>query len=424
MNIVIIGANGFVGKYVFGYFYNKPGMRVIGIGRTKPDNIPLENFYCKNVLSVSKEEWSQIIPNDSIVINCVGVLESPDGSDIEHNALWMNNLFALTTIKKFIYFSALGVSKENQRFSPYIQSRVSAEGIIADYAIKKEFVAYILRPSFIYGHTCYGGSESLRALAGASGVIPMYKAGGTKFAPVCIQDINHIINSLLSEVDKPGTSHIIPISGPDILTTKEIVKIYSKWLNTKGPTIIYAPLILLKIMGQLGRFIPLWNMSPAMVRQMQMDYIEPHGGSKYVRGIRMQSMHDFLIQNPANDSERYHSNIGFIRPFLYISIIFMWIFSGILGLTSYKKGLKEFPFLAKKVSLPLVILSSLIDLYFAKNMLQKKPDWFKQILMVLSYTIGLSFLKRSLWKDLYGGLMKNIPIIGLLYVMKKTEHKR
>lgn len=46
-----------------------------------------------------------------------------------------------------------------------------------------------------------------------------------------------------------------------------------------------------------------------------------------------------------------------------------------------------------------------------------------QLVMVIGYTLVLTALAPGLWGDLFGGLLKNVPLIALLLVHRIVEEE-
>jgi hypothetical protein len=47
-----------------------------------------------------------------------------------------------------------------------------------------------------------------------------------------------------------------------------------------------------------------------------------------------------------------------------------------------------------------------------------------QLVMVAGYTLMLTFLAPGLWGDLFGGLLKNIPLVALILVHRILGEER
>ena len=95
----------------------------------------------------------------------------------------------------------------------------------------------------------------------------------------------------------------------------------------------------------------------------------------------------------------------------------MWLASAALGLfTPLAHFSAEIP-LPEPVALALARGGGLVDLALGLALLR---DWrprrvaLAQLVVVLSYTLGLTLLAPALWLDPFGALLKNLPVLALI----------
>ncbi len=108
----------------------------------------------------------------------------------------------------------------------------------------------------------------------------------------------------------------------------------------------------------------------------------------------------------------------------------LWLVSGLLGLFSdpaqyaaILAPLTQDPTLAFALAAGM----SLIDLAIAAALIagwRLKDMANVQLVMVIGYTLVLTLLAPGLWGDLFGGLLKNLPLIALLLVHRILEDER
>ncbi|MDG6094497.1 SDR family oxidoreductase [Acetobacter sp. AN02] len=436
--IVVLGAFGFLGRIICGRIISGLSeghdIDLVMTGRSGQSVIshPRVTSLRGDVTRWTGDDFRQALSGATHIINCIGVLEGTAAQDdAACNALWLETMTRALpeSLEGLIHVSALGVPDDDTAPAndlPYFSSRVLAERIVTS-ACSGRIPFRILRPSFIYAASCYGGSESLRFLAGSAGLIALPDGGSTRFAPVCADDVAEITWRCLTDREAP--QGVIEIAGPDVMTTRDIVLMWRRWLGLREGKIISVPWHLSLALGYAGRIFPLWNMSPVMVRLMREDYTARHspgGVCQTVAGVRLRSMQDFLAAHPAGHPERWHARVGYLRPFLALSVAALWFGSGAAGLMSGREGEKELDGLVpgKGMKCAAVKGFSLMDLMFGSLILSGRRSWSWQFLAVSGYTLLLGIAKPSLWKGLYGPLLKNLPILGLLAVLRQTEGRR
>ena len=72
------------------------------------------------------------------------------------------------------------------------------------------------------------------------------------------------------------------------------------------------------------------------------------------------------------------------------------------------------PITAAALSARLAVAPDDIGIALLRNW-RPKAIALAQIALVLAYTAGLTLLAPALWLDPYGGLLKNLPILALLF---------
>ncbi len=138
-------------------------------------------------------------------------------------------------VDRIIYLSGLG-DRNNQRLSPHLRSRHEVEGILAS----GETSVTSLRAAMILG----AGSASfeiLRYLAERLPVMVTPKWVHTPCQPIAIADVlGYLQGCLAAEETRGGT---FDIGGPDILTYREIIDIYTRAAGLPRRRIIPVPLL-------------------------------------------------------------------------------------------------------------------------------------------------------------------------------------
>ena len=169
MNILITGANGFIGQKVSKFFAEKK-INVYGIGRIKPNSLQTKKInFKKNIKGQinpkNLKKFSKI--NFSLIIHCAGkVIGLEPNDDFQRNVLttqFICNFASNQKIKpKFIFLSTLAVygnsksSKltENTPINPisnYALNKLLCEKILKFYNQKNNKSVCILRIGSVFG---------------------------------------------------------------------------------------------------------------------------------------------------------------------------------------------------------------------------------------------------------------------------------
>ena len=257
-SIIIFGGSGYVGKNLIRRFAkkgykiivpyqrqtNEANLRLLGsIGQI----IPLYFNSLKTPMLLSllnsvdicinlKTAWDS---NNSILVNSI----------LNFNSDLINIVKLSSSIKKFIFFSGLGVEKRSTFRNELISK---TEELI----LKELDNSIIIRPSVILGN----GDQflsNLIPLFKMSFFIPLFGDGSKKFQPVLIEDIVNFVSNVILHSDKD--KKVFELGGPEVFSYKEFYSVIAKSMNKKRvfltiPMLIARPVVWL---GEKTPFFPL-----------------------------------------------------------------------------------------------------------------------------------------------------------------------
>ena len=221
-NVAVTGANGFVGKNVRKFLY-KNKVRVLGISRKNFGKYSTETkAQSKNLL---EQRLQKKLKNYDALVHLIGIGVESSGSTFEEiNVNLTKNTIKLckkSGIKKIIYISGLGVSKNNT--SSYFASKYKAEQEIISSGLDYT----IFRASYIIGKTDHLTKSLSKQMK--KGVIIIPGSGKYQLQPIFVEDVAKII--LKSILEKKFSKKILDLVGPRKISFEDFVKLFSK--NTK-----------------------------------------------------------------------------------------------------------------------------------------------------------------------------------------------
>lgn len=121
-----------------------------------------------------------------------------------------------------------------------------------------------------------------------------------------------------------------------------------------------------------------------------------------------------LTTEPLTVQSIWHARLYFLKPIIKIALGLFWIMTGIIS--------SIFAYDASKQ----IIISLGFNKQIAPYILYGScfMDIILGILLILSYTSLLTYLKPILWLDPLGPILKNIPIILLTLVIMAIERDK
>ena len=221
-SVAVTGANGFVGKSVRKFLF-KNKVNVLGISRKNFVKYPTETkIQSKNLL---EQRLQKKLKNYDALVHLIGIGIESSGSTFEEiNVNLTKNTIKLckkSDIKKIIYISGLGVSKNNT--SNYFTSKYKAEQEIINSGLDYT----IFRASYIIGKTDHLTKSLSKQMK--KGVIIIPGSGRYQLQPIFVEDVAKII--LKSILEKKFSKKILDLVGSRKISFEDFVKLFSK--NTK-----------------------------------------------------------------------------------------------------------------------------------------------------------------------------------------------
>ena len=222
--VAVTGANSFVGKSLRKFLY-KNKVNVLGISRKNFVKYSTET----KVQSKNLQEYQlqKKMKNYDVLVHLIGTgRETPKSTFEEINVNLTKNAIKTcknTGIKKIIYISGLGVSKNNA--SNYFTSKYRAERQI----IKSGLDYTIFRASYIIGRTDHLTKSITKQMKKGTIIIP--GSGRYRLQPIFVEDVAKII--LEAILEKKFSNKILDLVGPRKISFEDFVKLFSKNMKVK-----------------------------------------------------------------------------------------------------------------------------------------------------------------------------------------------
>ena len=222
--IIVVGASGFVGKNLRNFLY-KNKLNVLAISRKNFREHPSEVKIISTNLTDPKLESK--LKNYDALIHLIGIGRQTSKSTFEEINLNLTKDMIKTCknagIKKIVFISGLGVSKNNT--SDYFASKYKAEQEIINSGLDYT----IFRASYIMGKTDHLTKTLSKQMK--SGVIIIPGSGRYRLQPIFVLDVAKII--LEAVLEKKFSKKIIDLVGPQKISFEDFVKLFAKNTETK-----------------------------------------------------------------------------------------------------------------------------------------------------------------------------------------------
>lgn len=429
MNIIILGATGFVGSSVTRALLAQNfsvSCVVRNIEKAQNQFPGARLIVCDILDNLKAEDWFASLKGVDIVINCAGIFYHPNKKilwDLHFTAA--DALFKASEImhvQKIIHLSALNIDKYK---TTYAMSKKAAERSLQSLNIQ----SIILRPSFIYGSGAGGGMNWIQGLSAFSRLVPLPEKGNQKFQPIYIGDLTQAILNLVHSKD--SDSLCLAAVSREKISLKTIIRELREWLGLKKAIYIRIPFFLIRFLALPGQFISNSILNKDAIRMLEKGNFASRNESKEFEkrtGIIPLDFHTGLHQFPAQQAHRWYAKLFCIKPFLRLSLAFLWLFSATASAFLYPTA-ASYQLLAlagiAREAQPLMLylaatLNGLIGLSLLFNY-KIRYNCILQVLTILFYTIIITIKLPWFWIEPYGPVIKNIPVLISIWILYALE---
>jgi uncharacterized protein YbjT (DUF2867 family) len=424
LRVLLTGANGFIGSQITAEL-RAAGHDVVAAVRDPAKfqrRFPGSTAFAIDMNSATIESaWAGHLSGIDAVVNCAGTLQSRNGEQAHaiHTAspIALFHAAAARGIRKIIQISAVSIAADTE----YAVTKKAADDALM--ALDVDWV--ILRPSLVYGRVAYGGTAMLRALAACPLVIPVIGKGDQMVTPIAVEDLARSVRRAL---DAPGMNRkVLYPCGPETMTLATLMQRYRGWLGLKPAPLLHVPRALVGFAAKLGDALGTSSLTTTALVQLDHGNAADPAVFAAVVGQTPRSVDEVLATAPAGTADLWHARLYLLRPVIQASLVLLWALSGLSGLLAPSATISAlFPWLGAAAA-PLGYAASLFDLVIAALVLRgrwPKQAFILQLLTVLGYTLIVTLSLPHLWLDLFGPLLKNIPILALIIIQRVLDEER
>lgn len=220
MNVVVVGATGFVGSHLIPHLAGA-GHRVIALsrrGRRLPGWTDAVEARAADVTTGSG--LVEALAGAEAVVHLVAIPRESSGRTFEEvNVRGTRNVVAATEragIRRFVHLSVMGVVDDPKL--RYLRSKARGERIVRESSL--EWV--VLRPSLMFGERDgFFNIVKTTLRFWSPGIVAIPGRGDTRFQPLSADDLAIAVERSLTDADRAGS--VYELGGPDWLTYRQIV---------------------------------------------------------------------------------------------------------------------------------------------------------------------------------------------------------
>ncbi|MGH6976900.1 MAG: complex I NDUFA9 subunit family protein [Stellaceae bacterium] len=273
---VVVGASGFVGRYVVRHLA-ADGAVIAAVSRAASAASYLKPMGDVGQIALidanitDRDRLAPLLEGAEGVVNAAGILFQRGAQRFrtlhETGPAGLAALAAAAGVRRFVHVSALGADPA----SPALYGRSKAAG---EAAVRAAFpAATILRPSLIFGPED-SFFNRFAAIARVSPALPLIGGGRTRFAPVFVGDIAAAVAAALDREDAPGRTY--ELGGPSIETLRALFELILREINRRR-LLLPVPFGVAIVLALFNELLPQPPLTRDQVRMLQRDSVPAPG---------------------------------------------------------------------------------------------------------------------------------------------------
>ncbi|RQS58317.1 SDR family oxidoreductase [Burkholderia sp. Bp8986] len=414
MNILVCGANGFIGR-ALGARLEAGGHRVLrGVRHAVgPHDVAID--FTKDV---DPDAWLARLDGVDVVINAVGILA--DRRDATFDAVHRAAPCALFTaccrarVRRVIQISALGVERGD---TPYFASKYAADTFLRTLPLDYR----IVRPALVYGAS--GTSARFFRMLASLPVHVLPAGGHQRLRPVHIDDLAELVARL---VDAPAAGNpVIDAVGGDEVEYREMLSVYRAALGFPPAARIALPGPLVGAAAALLGALPGAMLTRDTWTMLRGGNTGDPAALAAVLGRPPRGLRHFIGADAA--ALRRDALAMWRRPLLLGALAIVWIWTAIVSAFIHPRH----DSLAMLARAHLTGLPALIALYaacaldfafgVATVVAPSRRLWAAQGALIVAYSAVIAVTMPGLLAEPFGPVLKNVPILAILLILFSEE---
>lgn len=440
MKILICGATGFIGRHLAQALQNG-GHQVWHGGRSSDCQHPPFNL----AIDYRQPLSTASVQGMDVVINAVGILSGSDADFAQmhtHAPIALFNACQQAGVKRFVQISALAGDMDAAASGPALLDAADAADARADLppflASKHAADSYmqahahamhclIVRPSLVVG-VDGASSQMFRSLASLP-LLLLPGSGAQQVQPVHIIDLCHAIKNWIEQAQTG--SRMVAAVGPHAISYRAMLARYRSEMGLPAAPALALPMPLIRAACQLASALPVnlpgmagAAMSPANLRMLEANNTAAPQAFAQLLGRAPQA--HWLGALPASHC-RQAAIAAWATPLLKLSLALLWWMTALVSSGLYP--LADSLALLAPLGLPHVVALLLLygaaaldfTLGLATLWWPSRRLWWLQIGLILGYTLIISLTLPHFWLHPFGPILKNLPILALLFVLLAQE---
>ena len=406
MAILVLGANGFIGRHV-AEALEAAGFAVVRGTRAEYD------FTRHGEAAL----WLPRIAGCEAVVNAVGLFRESAGRSFEaiHARAPMALFEACAAARvPVVQVSALGAAPDAP--TPFLRSKALADAHLLALPVP----SLVVQPSLVFGAD--GESARMFTALASLPVIPVPGQGMQPVQPVHVGDLATAIAKAVRAHHFPRTR--IAAVGPEPLNLREYLGRLRAGLGLRPAPFLGLPPRLVAGASRLG----IGSGDADALRMLEAGSAADSTAFTQLLGHAPRDARNFIAPHEAADA-RTAAGVTVFAPVLRFALALMWLWAAVVSAGLFPVG-ESLAMLARvgltgTVAQVALYGACALDLALgvATLVVHRRRLWTLQALLVLGYTAIITVFLPQQWLHPFGPVVKNVPILAAILLMRALERR-
>jgi uncharacterized protein YbjT (DUF2867 family) len=403
VDILIVGAGGFIGRHV-ARALEESGARVVRAQRPRVD---LARDH-------DADAWMPHLENIDVAINAAGIFREERGQTFD--AIHVRGPIALFQAcarrgVKVIQVSALGA--DEGAASAFHRTKKRAD----DALLALDVPSVVLQPSLVYGDD--GASARLFATLASLPLVPLPGRGEQRVQPIHVDDLAGAVVAIVRQDRFPRSR--VALVGPGPIALRDFLAALRAGMGLGRARFLPVPDALMDLAARLR----LGMLDREVLAMLRRGNTADAADTTALLGRSPRAYASF-IASPRE--ARVAARLRWLGPILRVALAAMWIIAGVVSAFFYpledSLALLARTGLAGTAALAALYGAAALDVALGVATLvmkRRRALWTFQFLLVLAYTVIITIALPEQWLHPYGPVAKNLPILAAIALLHALE---
>ena len=427
MRILITGASGLIGNALANALERR-GHAVVKAHRHPRGGAATSAIAVDFSESPGAAWWVPRLRGMDAVVNAAGIFRERGGQSFAAvHAQAPADLFCAASqagVPMVVQISALGAHAGAE--TPFLRSKHQADEQLRQLPVRSA----IVQPSLVFhpqgvSATAFGQWALMPVL-----VVPQVRA---PLQPVHLDDL---VDALIALLERPPLERTVTVAavGPEPLTLQEYLLSLRNALGVRSrPLRIEIPLAWCLSAARLAAaLVPALRHAPDAMRMLaQGNHADPAAFSRCL-GRAPRPVLAFFAAQGSGDQARWHFQSQMLLAWMRLSIAAVWVVTAVVSLGPYPVAqslelLQEFG-LSGGPARAALYTGAVVDLALGLAVLMAPRRWSwavwrAQLLVVVGYTVLITWRMPHWWLHPFGPVLKNLPLLVAIALMAAFDRK-